>query len=91
MIFGSVPCQPFAVNLLQEMCVRKGTVCHYIAHPSYSKKIQIADETIHLTQEALQTKYMSVATLKPMVVYQPSMMIPPNRRLRQGRLSKERM
>jgi hypothetical protein len=56
MICGSVTCQPSAVNLLQEMCVRKGTACRYIARPSYSKKIQIADETIHLIQEALQTK-----------------------------------
>jgi hypothetical protein len=62
MICGSVTCQPSAANLLQEMCVRKGTSCRYIARPTNSKKIQIADKTIHLIQEALQTKYMSVAT-----------------------------
>jgi hypothetical protein len=62
MICGSVTCLPSAVNLLQEMCVRKGTSCRYIAHLSYSKKIQVANKTIHLIQEALQTKYMSVAT-----------------------------
>ena len=62
MICGSVTCQSSAVNLLQEMCVRKSTLCRYIARPAHSKKIQIADETIHLIQEVLQTKYMSVAT-----------------------------
>lgn len=61
MICGSLICQPSAVNLLQEMCVRKGATCRYIARPSYSKKIQIADKTIHLIQEVLQTKYISVA------------------------------
>jgi hypothetical protein len=58
---GSVSCQPSAANLLQEMCVRKGASCRYIARPTNSKKIQIANKTIHLIQEALQTKYMSVA------------------------------
>lgn len=65
MICGSVTCQPSAVNLLQEMCVRKGATCRYIARPAHSEKIQIADETIHLIQEALQTKYGSVAIENP--------------------------
>jgi len=63
MICGSGICQPSAVNLLQEMCVRKGTTRRSIARPSYSKKIQIADETIHPIQEVLQTK--SIATDTP--------------------------
>ena len=61
MICSSVTCQSSEVNLLQEMCVRKSTLCRYIARPAHSKKIQIADKTIHLIQEVLQTKYISVA------------------------------
>ena len=61
MIRDSVACQAFCDEPLQEVCVRMSTACYGIARPSYSKKIQIAHETIHPIKESLQTKYMSVA------------------------------
>jgi hypothetical protein len=56
MIRGSVARQAFCDEPLQEICVGKDAICPCIACLSYSKKIQIADETIHLIHEALQTK-----------------------------------